>query len=248
MSRLPLTGTAEYLAVLDPFVPDQFINERWNMRPTRGPRWRFSAAQLWRVHLLALLTPAHSINLLVALLPEQPAWRAFARLRRLHEVPDVRILHAFRARLGVLGLRQINDTLLQPLIQEAALWEGATALMDATDLPAACSGFKKKTPVPTPPLTPRWVVARSKPARAASTWATRNTPSACGGVRTSEECCWCHWSVGSARPTWPRAACWPQACVTVTDTGLGGRATWWRTWAIWPPRARNSAGNSGAWR
>jgi len=83
MSRLPLTGTAEYLAVLDPFVPDQFINERWSMRPTRGPRWRFSAAQLWRVHLLALLTPAHSMNLLVALLPEQPAWRAFACLRRL---------------------------------------------------------------------------------------------------------------------------------------------------------------------
>jgi hypothetical protein len=45
----------------------------------------------------------------------------------------VRILNAFRARLGVMGLRQINEAILQPLIQTAALWQNATALIDATD-------------------------------------------------------------------------------------------------------------------
>jgi len=144
MNRLPVTGTNELLALLDPYIPDGFINERWNARPVRGPHWRLSAAQLWRVHLLALLTPVHSLNLLCTMLSEQRAWRAFARLRHRHEVPDVRLLHAFRGRVGVQGLRQINEVLLQPLIQTATLWENATALIDATDLPAACSGFKKR--------------------------------------------------------------------------------------------------------
>src|SRR5580765_4727372 len=146
MNSLPMTGTSRLLDILDPYIPDDFINQRWSVRPVRGPRWQFSAAQLWRVHLLALLTPVHSLNLLAMMLPEQRVWRAFARLRHRDRVPDVRMLNTFRARLGVMGLRQINQAILLPLIQTAALWENATALIDATDLPAACSGFKKKTP------------------------------------------------------------------------------------------------------
>ena len=118
------------LELLDPYVPDDFINERWGARPARGPRWQFTAAQLWRVHLLALLTPVHSLNLLSAMLPEQRAWRGFARLRHRHRVPDVRILNAFRHRCGVMGLRQINEAILQPLVETAALWENTTALID----------------------------------------------------------------------------------------------------------------------
>jgi hypothetical protein len=159
MNSLPVTGTSRLLDLLDPYIPDDFINERWNMRPVRGPRWQFSAAQLWRVHLLTLLTPVHSFNLLWAMLPEQRAWRAFARLRHRHRIPDVRILNAFRIRVGVMGLRQINEAILQPLIQTAVLWENATALIDATDLPAACSGFKKKRPAPIPPGMLRWADA-----------------------------------------------------------------------------------------
>ena len=100
MRRLPVTGSNELLQLLDPYIPDSFINERWSIRPVRGPRWRLSAAQLWRVHLLALLTPVHSLNLLCTLLAEQRAWRSFARLRHRDEVPDVRLLHAFRAHVG----------------------------------------------------------------------------------------------------------------------------------------------------
>ena len=166
MNRLPVTGTNQLLDLLDPYIPDDCINERWSIRPVRGPRWQFSAAQLWRVHLLALLTPVHSFNLLCTLLSEQRAWRSFARLRHRHEVPDVRILHAFRARMGVRGLRQINEVLLQPLIQIASLWENATALIDATDLPAACKGFKKRhRHLHRRACGPRWAHAqdRSKP-------------------------------------------------------------------------------------
>jgi hypothetical protein len=196
MKRLPVTGSNELLQLLDPYIPDGFINERWSIRPVRGPRWRLSAAQLWRVHLLALLTPVHSLNLLCTLLAEQRAWRSFARLRPRDEVPDVRLLHAFRAHVGVLGLRQINEALLQPLIQTATLWENATALIDATDLPAACSGFKKKTRGLTRRPMRRWAGARSRPVKAAGSSATRSTASGCGGVPTGRPSCWCRWSVG----------------------------------------------------
>lgn len=81
MNRLPVTGSRQLLDRLDPFIPDDFINTHWSVRPVRGPRWQFSAAQLWRVHLLALLTPVHSLNLLTRLLPEQRAWRDFARFQ-----------------------------------------------------------------------------------------------------------------------------------------------------------------------
>lgn len=90
-NQLPQTGTAELLALVDPFVPDSFINEHWNWRPTRGPHWRFSAAQLWRTHLLTVLTPVHSLNQVLTLLPEQRAWRGFARLSHRQRVPDARM-------------------------------------------------------------------------------------------------------------------------------------------------------------
>lgn len=193
MKRLPVTGTNALLALLDPYVPDDFINEHWSVRPVRGPRWQFSAAQLWRTHLLALLTPVHSLNLLVAMLPEQRAWRGFARLCHRHRVPDVRILNTFRAHLGVMGLRQINEAILGPLLQTAALWENATALIDATDLPAACSGFKKKRPALTPRNTRRWEPVHSRAARAVGLLVIKSTVSDCGGESTNQRSCLFRW-------------------------------------------------------
>jgi hypothetical protein len=191
MNRLPVTGSRELLDMLDPYIPDDFINDLCPVRPVRGPRWQFSPAQLWRTHLLPLLTPVHSLNLLARLLPEQRAWRDFARLRNRHCTPDARILNAFRACAGVCGLRQINEAILQPLIETAALWQNATALIDATDLPAACSGFKKKTPALTPLIAPRWADARSKPDKTAGSSATRNTAFASGGGSIRPQFCWC---------------------------------------------------------
>ena len=143
-SNLPATGTTELLELLAPFIPDDFINQWWPSRCTGGRRWTYTAAQLYRVHLLSLLSPVHSLNLLVKMLPEQRAWQKFAGLRRQNCVPGVRVLHEFRARVGVAGLRRINQYLLQPLV-EPYLWrECSVGLIDATDLPAACVGFKKK--------------------------------------------------------------------------------------------------------
>ena len=188
-SLLPPTGTAQLLALLDPYVPDAFINDHLSRRPQRGPHRSLSAAQLWRLHLLTVLTPSHSFNQLVALLPEQSAWREFARLANRHGVPGVRMLNEFRSRVGVGGLRAINDSLRLPLIERAAGLSHTVALIDATDLPAACCGFKKKKPGVTPRTVQPWVAARSKRAKAAALWATRSTPFACGGVSTLPPCC-----------------------------------------------------------
>ena len=183
-SALPLTGTSQLLTLVDPYVPDDFINQHWNQRPSRGPHRSLSAAQLWRVHLLAVLTPTHSFNQLIALLPEQRAWREFAWLSHRHRGPDVRMLNEFRARAGVTGFRAINDQLRLPLIERAAGWSHAVALIDATDLPASCGGFKKKKPKATRPIVPRWEAARSRPDKAVGLLAIRNIRSGCGGVNT----------------------------------------------------------------
>jgi hypothetical protein len=183
-SAFPLTGTAQFLTLVDPYVPDQFINEHWNRRPNRGPHRALSAAQLWRVHLLAVLTPSHSFNQLVALLPEQRAWREFARISHRHRGPDVRMLCEFRTRVGVMGLRAINDQLRLPFIEQAAGWSHAVALIDATDLPASCGGFKKKKLKAIPPTVQGWEAVHSRPGKAVASLATRSIRSGCGGVNT----------------------------------------------------------------
>ncbi len=103
------------MELLSPFVPDDYLDQCWPRRQTGGRHYGFSAAQLWRVHLLALITPVHSLNLLVRLLPEQKAWRRFAHLPNQAHVPDVRMLNTFREQVGVRGLRQINAQLLKEL-------------------------------------------------------------------------------------------------------------------------------------
>jgi Transposase domain (DUF772) len=139
---LPPVGTTRLLELLSPYAPDDFIAAVCPRSFTGGRRHALSAAQLWRTHLLAVLSSTHSFNLLVAQLPEQVAWRRFARLRRT--LPTARMLHEFRQTVGVSGLRAINQHLVGRLLRRTGVQPHAVALMDATDLPAACSGFKKK--------------------------------------------------------------------------------------------------------
>ncbi len=141
---LPQTGTAALLDALSPFVPDDFINSQWPHPRRPGRRFSHSQAQLFRVHLLAVLSPVHSFNLLVRMLPEQPAWRRFAHLPSASRTPDVRMLHEFRARLGVVGLRSIVAEILRPIIEQYAALPRTIALIDSTDLEASDVGFKKK--------------------------------------------------------------------------------------------------------
>ena len=69
-SELPQTGTEDFLDLLSPFVPDDYLDQQWPRLKTGGRRHGFSTSQLWRVHLLVLITPVHSLNLLIRMLPE----------------------------------------------------------------------------------------------------------------------------------------------------------------------------------
>jgi hypothetical protein len=147
MKPLPATGTAALLERLSPHIPDDLINSLLPRPSGSGRRQLFSGAQLFRVTLLALLTPVHSFNLLVKLLPENRAWRSFARLRNRFQLPDVRMLHQFRERMDLAKLRCVNRHLLSPLLEGIPSSAKTVALIDSTDLPAATNGYKKTPPV-----------------------------------------------------------------------------------------------------
>ena len=204
-SKLPATGTAQYLTLVSPYVPDAFINDAMPRHRGRGRRQQFSPAQLYRIHLLSVLTPVHAFNQLVRLLPEQRAWRRFALLSNRQDVPDVWILNQFRERCGVSGLRQINEQLLEAFLPKNAGETLSLALIDATDLEAACSGHKKRRPDSIRQSEPRWEAERSRADKAVSLSDTRSTPFGCGCSTISEESCWCRWSVGQRQPITERA-------------------------------------------
>jgi Transposase domain (DUF772) len=159
MKFLPRTGTAALLDQLSPYLDDHFINQSLPRHSGPGRRRKFSSAQLFRVLLLSLLTPARSFNLLVELLPENRAWRRFAHLPNQREIPDAKMLHLFRDRLDLQRLRQVNAHLLRPLLNQLEPSRKTLAIMDATDLPAAANSFKKTKPVG-PPNVLRWERAR----------------------------------------------------------------------------------------
>jgi hypothetical protein len=137
------TGTATLLEQISDFVPDDFI-DKLLPRPSRmGRRRHWTSAQLYRLLLLALLTPAHSFNLMLRLLQEHRSWRKFAHLPNRYRLPVASQLHDFRDSMGVWGLRRINQFLLEPLIATLPVDRKTIGLIDATDLPAATSAYKK---------------------------------------------------------------------------------------------------------
>ena len=140
---IPTTGTSALLEVLSPYVPDAEI-QMVLPRRVGGRRAEWSSAQLLRVLLLLLLTPARSANLLCKLLPEQRAWRRFAHLPNLRQVPNVRQLHEMRERLTPGVLRQLNTVLLKRIFATCPKDVPGVALIDATDLPAATNEYKKR--------------------------------------------------------------------------------------------------------
>jgi hypothetical protein len=143
MKSLAITGSTALLEELSPFIPDDFINSLFERRSRRGQPRKFSPAQLYRTSLLALLTRAHSFNLLAALLPENKSWRSFGRLRNQRNIPDAKMLHQFRDRMSIMQLRHVNQHLLRPLLTGLDCFPKSVAVMDATDLPASTSAYKK---------------------------------------------------------------------------------------------------------
>ncbi len=140
-----MTGSSQLLEQVSPFVPDDLINQVVLPHCGRGRRANWSPAQLYRLLLLSLLTPAHSFNLMLRLLPEQRAWRKFARLPNRYRLPVASQLHEFREAMGVAGLRRVNEYLLRPLLEGLPAERLSVGLIDATDLPAATSAFKKSS-------------------------------------------------------------------------------------------------------
>ncbi len=143
-SPLAATGTVEFLESLSHLVPDSYIDGIFLPRKTTGRPIAFRPSQLWRVHLLALLTPVHSFNLLVKSLPEQKSWRRFAHLSHRHRTPDARMLNEFRVRFGVMGFRAVNEHLLKGILSNRKSVLKTVALIDATDLQASATDQKKK--------------------------------------------------------------------------------------------------------
>ncbi len=244
-SLLPPTGTAALLRELSPHVPDDFINQLLPRSRGRGRRRQFSPAQLWRLHQLALLSPVHSFNLLVQMLPEQKDWRSFAHLPNRQAIPDVWMLNQFRACMGVSGFRQINQHLLEPLLPKGTAGTVSVALIDATDLPASASGHKKSAPDAIRPSARPLVGARSRLAKAVSSWVTRSTRSGCGFSVMNAGSCWCPWSVGRLRPIREKVACWFQAWSIAGGAGSGGPILLWETWATSTPPANSACANVG---
>lgn len=190
MKVLPATGTAAFLEAISPHIPDDLIDSLIVHRPSRGRPPLFSPSQLFRVSLLPLLTPARSYNLIVKLLGEQRPLRSFARLRNRMVVPDVRMLHEFRARMDLAKLRQLNVHLLRSLLDGAGNLAKTVALIDSTDLPAATNGYKKIPWDNISPTKPTSARAAAKMARVAITSATRSTRCDFGFASTLLRFCW----------------------------------------------------------
>lgn len=188
MTYLPPTGTSALLEKLSPFLDDAFINELLpRLRGPGRPR-TFCSAQLFRILLLSLLTPAHSFNLVLHLLAENRPWRKFARLPNQRVLPDAKMLNQFRARLDLMLLRKINAHLLSPLLARLDPARPTVAIMDATDLPASCNSFKKINRIRR--AMQRSARAVSKPARADGSLAIKSTAFACGFRNDPKRCCW----------------------------------------------------------
>lgn len=179
--ELPAIGTAKLLELLSSYIPDGFINQLLPRRPGVGRRSCFSAAQLWRVHLLAPLTATHSYNGLVQRLPEVRAWRRFARLSHRERTPDVRMLHEFRAGAGVDGLRAINNHLVEQLLKQLHPEQRSVGLIDATDLPAATADKKKTTENGRPGMR-HWACGRLSQDTPDFLSATKSIHSVCGST------------------------------------------------------------------
>lgn len=188
---LPTTGTAALLERLSPLIPDDEVLALLPRHRGSGRRSEWSSSQLFRVLLLLLLTPARSTNLLCQLLPEQRAWRRFAYLPNRRQLPNVRQLHEFRARLTPAVLRHLNEGLLRSVLADWPADQPGIAVMDATDLPAATNEYKKSPGLPFRPGKQPSADERSRPASRVGSSGIRNIRCGCGCRSPSRRCCWC---------------------------------------------------------
>jgi hypothetical protein len=101
------------------------------------------------------------------------------------------MLYEFRQRLDLAKLRHLNRYLLQPLLDDNAVFDKTVALIDSTDLPAATNGYKKIQSANTSPAEPISARAVVRMVRAAISSATKNTLCGFGFANILPRCCWC---------------------------------------------------------
>lgn len=154
------------------------------------------------------------------------------------------MLHEFRRRVGVSGLRAINQHLVGRLGRRQGLQPYAGALMDATDLPAACHGFKKSSATYTAAHAAldertlktgqsRWYVGYKK--HTLRLW----LPTVHPAVTLVPLVSWLTpANVAEGSLLLPSLRWWP-------NTWAGGRGSWWRTWAICPRPASKPPAQAG---
>jgi len=227
--ELPAVGTCELLRVLSPRIPDDFINEHLARQRREGRRLRFSSTQLWRVHLLVLLTRTFSFNALIRCLREQESWRRFAHLPNRFAIPDVRMLNDFRRALGVAGFRQINDHLVWELLKNAPLNPTTVAFIDATDLPASAEDKKNKPEVGLH-FGRHWEHALGDRAKPVFLSVIKNTRCDCGLAATTRQSCWHLWCAGPHRRMCLKATCLSPASGIAEGGSTGGRRSWRGIW------------------
>jgi hypothetical protein len=218
---LPPVGTSQLLELMSPYVPDDCLAGVCPRHFTGGRRHDLSAAQLWRVHLLALLTSTHSLNLLVAQLPEQATWRRFSRLRST--LPTARMLHEFRQAVGVAGLRAIDQWMRRIGRRRAVASKKNSGHYPAAH--AALGGRTRKTG------QSRWFVGYKK--HTLRLWLPTVHPSVTLVPLVS-------WAM------WRQAACCGRVCIGAVVPWGGGRGSSWRPWAICPQRTSRPSAPAGS--
>ncbi len=248
---LPPVGTSQLLELVSPYAPDDFIAEVCPRHFTGGRRHALSAAQLWRTHLLAVLTATHSLNLLVRqLLLSKP--RGGASPGCDPPCPRLRMLHEFRQTVKVWAVvaHAINQHLVGRLLRRTGLrqtprrgTDGRDAIYrrravaskknsgDYTAAHAALGGRTLKTG------QSRWFVGYKK--HTLRLWLPTVHPS----VTLVPLVSWL--TPGNVAEG---GLLRPRVCIGVAVTWVGGQGSWWRTWAISPHLRSKPSAQAGSVR
>jgi len=135
------------LEKISPHIPDDEIDFLFPFRNfnSQGRVRAFKTSQLYRAHILAMIKEITSFNKLCAEFRSRRSFRDFCRFKNKRLTPTNRILSEFRGYLKASGFEEITRLI---------------TVIFLTDMPANCSGFRKKNAhaldsVPAPGNIPR---------------------------------------------------------------------------------------------
>ena len=179
------------LEKISPHIPDDEIDFLFPLRNfnTQGRVRAFKTSQLYRAHILAMIKEITSFNKLCAEFRSRRSFRDFCRFKNKRLTPTNRILSEFRGYLKASGFEEITRLITVIFLHTVKLPVIKVAVPDATDMPANCSGFRKKNahaldsvPAPgnIPPKEQRKAEGAKRAAKAPTLWGIRSIPYASG--------------------------------------------------------------------